>query len=43
MFHTPLAPLLQQTVFPPTAAFVPFQQHMQDLNLPLSAALPALK
>ncbi len=41
--HTPLAPLLQQTVFPPTAAFVPFQQHMQDLNLPLSAALPALK
>ena len=27
----------------PTAAFVPFQQHMQDLNLPLSAALPALK
>ena len=41
--HTPLAPLLQQTVFPPTPAFAPFEQHMQDLNLPLSAALPEVK
>jgi membrane protein len=38
---TPLAPLLQATVFPPAAAFAPFHAHMAQLNLPLSAALPA--
>ncbi len=40
---TPLAPLLQRTVFPLTAAFSPFHIHMAELNLPLSAALPALE
>lgn len=39
--QTPLAPLLQRTVFPPSAAFAPFHAHLHELQLPLSAALPA--
>lgn len=48
---TPLAPLLEATVFPPHStsipgavqvgtAFAPFHAHLQALQLPLSAALP---
>ena len=40
--RTPLAPLLRRTVFPPfTPAFEPFQAHLEQLDLPLNAALPA--